>query len=409
MSKRERLEPLHSLKDSLKEHEMERAALRAHLYLSTRALSFFQANLGLSALSGRRTAPLPTHPTLATLELAEARAPLGDPNGLTRECVVELSELIKRLTFTWLSELGVRKARYAHPQQGDVRIERLWAHPAWSSLALGFGAQSIDLLNALCVLPDQPQLKEARGLLKGWRLEQDGDLLFHLLCYLSLTEERGRLFSLSSEDHLAFARNPLALLRLPFELIKQASRTHDQLVERLSVLCEPTLTTLWPWVLPLLVQGWIKQARLVWHRLRKPQSEDKLYVSEHFNGQAALFKALEEVARRKGRLDLCVPLIMYFTSLQPLWSQLNVAPATQVQSLLSDVFHSEREPFTQGLIEVMKGPARLAVHAASVTRTHRFDREPSDNLFLSEYQASELEHTLPLYAELTNALEPTIG
>jgi hypothetical protein len=134
---------------------------------------------------------------------------------------------------------------------------------------------------------------------------------------------------------------------------------------------------------------------------------------ERFHAQAALFKALEEVAQRRGRLDLCVPLISYVVSLHTLWSQLGsqegVELVEQVQRVLSDVLHSEREPLTRGLIEVMKGPARLARYAASVTRMHRFDREPSDNLFLSEYQTSELERMLPLYAEITNALEPTVG
>jgi len=395
--------------DTLEGRSTERAALRAHLSLSGRAVDLFRGSLSPGGLSKRRGAPPLSHPALAPLKLELARAPLGDPGGLTRERAEELSELIKRLTFTWLSELGAHKARFAHPQQGDVRLGRLWEHPAWSSLSLRFSAQSIDLLIALCAAPDQPRAEETRALLEGWRLELDGDLLFHALCHLSVAEGTGRSLSLGVEERRAFTRSPLTIIRAPFEQLSQGSIGRDELVARLSMLCEPTLTTLWPWLTRSLVQGWIRQSRGLWLSHLSPSTEGRSRFTEHFNGQAALFSAIEEVARREARLDLCAPLIQYFTSLQRLLSLLGVGPIKRVEALLSDVLHSEREPVTRGFIEVMKGPARLATYAARVTRTHRFDREPPDNLLLSEYQASELERALSFYTEITNALEPTVG
>ena len=405
MSKREVTKPT----AALEERSAERAALSAHLSLSGRALQLFRATLSSSALGRRRGPPRLAHPALAPLELERARAPLGDPSGLTRECAEELSELIKRLTFTWLSELGAHRVRFAHPQQGDVRLGRLWEHPAWSKLALRFSAQSIDLLSALCAAPDQPPVEERRALLEGWSLERDGDLLFHALCHLSVAEGSERSLTFKPREQLAFARSPLVLLRAPFEQITRWPLAQSELVARLTALCEPTLIALWPWLSRSLGQVWLRQSRGLWLALQRPEPEHKARFVEHFNGQAALFSALEELARREGRLDLCAPLTQYCASLQDLLSTLESGPVAHVEALLSDVLHSEREPLTRGVVQVLRTPERLSSLAAGVTRAHRFDREPSDNLFLSVYQASELERALPFFAEITNTLEPTVG
>lgn len=396
MSKRRDPKP----RRALEERSADRAALNAHLHLSARALTLFEPNLE-SGLSHEAPA------ALKPLALAEARAQIGDPSALTRECVVALSELIRRVTFKWLSELGAQRARYAHPQQGDVRLGRAWQHPAWSGLKLRFSAQGIDLMNALCQPEGQAGEEATRALLRGWDLAWDGDLLFHLLTYIRCAEGYGA--PLGPEEHLAFAHSPLTRLWAPFEISAQASITQEGLIERLTALCAPTLSSLWPWLTRSLALTWLRRSRALWTTLHTPSADQRSRVMEHFNGQAALFMALEEVARRQGRRDLCLPMLQYFKSLHALLHRAKIRPVETVEALLSDVLHSDREPYTRGLIEVMKGPARLAAQATSVHRAHRFDREPSDNLFLSEHQASDSVRCLPFYAEIINALEPTVG
>jgi hypothetical protein len=70
---------------------------------------------------------------------------------------------------------------------------------------------------------------------------------------------------------------------------------------------------------------------------------------------------------------------------------------------------SEREPLLDDFVEHLRHVDRLASIANRIERSHPIDREWSDKLYLSVYQAAELTPAFDTLHQIIQTLSPEIG
>ena len=122
-----------------------------------------------------------------------------------------------------------------------------------------------------------------------------------------------------------------------------------------------------------------------------------------------MIEQLIDFAEQEERFDLLLPLIDYYQGLYKKHDQGQNSVKSKVDMVCSELRLVNRPPVLAPFVSVLNAFNRLAHLAQKINQNHPMDREWSEILFLSVYQAAELESATIRINKIIDEIDPSIG
>ena len=405
-------------------------------------------------LSGQK----PEH-HLETVEILTESKSLRHSELLSQEALQALQEMMVEVVFDQLKTIGVRKRRCANVRHRTVQISRMWKQNDWEKLSLEFTDHSIDLAILIYQLYHAETKQQQNSLIKELKsldTPSMGDLLFQFILYQHLIHLKKQvLWRNSKRLESQQTKTKQAKLNEASKQAKQAkkvNKTNKASSSRIQVNTDlnpiisylyqtnplislvnidshlPDLEldqskqynfdfktlkatgfrTIWPWFGQIIVNTWIKSEKHRWESSSK-QAHEYTQFYNISQRQSALIEQLISFAEQEDRYDLLLPLITYYQELVQTIDQDTRSVKEKVNQLCLSLLMANRASIISPYECVLNGINRLAKIAQEINQSHPMDREWSEILFLSVFQAAELESTINRINQVINDISPKVG
>ena len=407
-------------------------------------------------LSGQK----PAH-HIETEEILRHSKSLVNADLLCQEALESLKEMITEVIFDQLTIIGAEKKRYANVRHRTVQISRMWQQADWHKLSLQFTDHSIDLAIYIYQYYHASTKQQQNSILKrlpNLSTPSPGDLLFQFVIYQHLvrlktqavvksaqvskndlksnTSKPNTSNNSQSNHNKAKAKRPSPSLtqkitQIPTDLSPIIAYVHefnpliylvniDKGVLRakldmskeyhfdFKVLKASEYRILWPWFSTLLVNAWQDSERFRWAVQSRADAKHTRFYN-YSKQQSALIGQLIDFAEQEERFDLLLPLLDYYQDLYKNHDQGKNSVKSKVDMVCSELRLVNRPPILTPFVAVLNAFNRLAAIAQKINQNHPMDREWSEILFLSVFQAAELESATIRINKIIDEIDPSIG